>query len=102
MDPTIWASMVGSIYNDDSDAVPRLRARIADLEAERDRIKAYNVTARTGSPDYTLLTERERRGLLESARYGQVGKSGTFPAYHLSNLNGRLTKARARLAQLEA
>ena len=99
---TIEAQMVGSIYSDDSDAIDRLQARIADLEAERDRIKAYNVTARAGSPDYTLLTERERGALLWSARYGQVGKSGTFPAYHLSNLNGRLTKARARLAQLEA
>lgn len=98
---SIEGQLVGSIYSDDDDAVPRLRDRIADLETERDRIKAYNVTARAGAPDLTLLTEREQRGLLGAARYGQVGRGGAFPSYHLANLNGRMAKARARLAQLE-
>ena len=97
----IEGQLAESIYSDDDDAVPRLRVKIADLETERDRIKAYNATARAGAPELTLLTEREQRALLGSARYGQVGKGGTFPPYHLANLNGRLAKARARLAQQE-
>lgn len=98
---TIEAQAAGSIYSDDDDAVPRLQTRIADLEAERDRIKAFNATARKGAPDLTLLTEREQRALLSSIRFGQ-SKGGTFPSYHLSNLSGRISTTRARLARLEA
>lgn len=96
----IESQLAGSIYSDDDDAIPRLRAKIADLESERDRIKAYNATARAGCPDYTLLTDGEVRALKVTARYGQLGKGGTFPSYHLSNLSGRISTTRARMARL--
>ncbi|MBK5250817.1 MAG: DUF3560 domain-containing protein [Actinomycetales bacterium] len=98
---TIEAQAAGSVYDDDPDAIDRLQARIADLEAERDRIKAYNVTARAGAPDLTLLTEREQRALLGALKYTPyASKGGTFPSYHLSGLSGRISTTRARIARL--
>lgn len=99
---TIEGQLAESIYSDDDDAIPRLLAKVADLEAERARIKAYNATARAGTPDVTLLTERERRSLLGALKYGPGSKNGTFPSYHLSNLSGRISTTRARIARLTA
>src|SRR5438105_3195520 len=52
----IESQLATSIYSDDPDAVQQLRSRIADLEAERARIKAYNVSCRRGTPDLSLLS----------------------------------------------
>jgi len=43
----IEAAAARSIYSDDPDAVEQLEARLAELEAKRDRIKAYNKSVRT-------------------------------------------------------
>ncbi|MHB8394623.1 MAG: DUF3560 domain-containing protein, partial [Candidatus Dormibacteria bacterium] len=59
----IESQLEGAIYSDDPDAIEQLRARIADLEAERDRIKAFNATCRKNAPDLTLLDEAQRRQL---------------------------------------
>jgi len=93
-----------AIYSDDDDAVEKLRERVADLEAERDRIKRFNATARKGSPDFSILTERETAELLSVAKHAayQLGKGGSFPAYKLTNLAGNIKRNRDRLAQLEA
>ena len=88
-----------AIYDDDPDAVERLEAKIAALEADRERIKAYNRTARAGKPDGSLLTLDELTSLAMARRYGQ-SKSGQMPSYVLSNLSGRITRDRARLARL--
>lgn len=99
---TIKDQLAGSIYSDDPDAIEALRARIAGLEAERDRIKAYNATCRKGAPDQSLLTDAERRDLATVLRYApHQSKGGAFPGYKLSNLNGNLNRNRKRLAELE-
>lgn len=92
-----------AIYTDDHDAIDKLRERIAGLEAERARIRAYNATCRKGAPDLTLLDDKQRDDLATVARVCpyQLGKGGAFPSYGLSNLSGNITKQRARLAQLE-
>lgn len=94
-----------SIYSDDVDGAQRMRERIATLEAERDRVKAYNATARKAKGthgDLTLLTENEKRVLLDCIRFqGYSCKFGQYPAYHLSNLNGNIARNRKRLVQLE-
>lgn len=99
----IKAQLDSSIYSDDHDAAEKLRERIAGLEAERDRIKAYNATCRKGSPDPSVLDDKQRRDLASALRFAAYQcKGGSFPAYHLSNLAGRIKKDRDRLVRLEA
>lgn len=103
----IEAQLDVSIYSDDPDAVERLRERIAGLESERDRVKAFNATCRKGAPDWSLLTEREKRNLLrvaEISAYSVTDKAGRFkgfPSYHLTNLSGNIARQRKRLESLE-
>lgn len=101
---SIEAATAGSIFSDDEDAVEALEARIAELEAERERIKRFNATARKGAPDYSLLTEAEKRNLLDTARTFAVSlsKGGGFPAYKLANLSGNIKRNRDRLVQVKA
>lgn len=92
-----------AIYNDDTDAADRLRERIADLEAQRDRIKAYNATCRKGStPDLSILDDRQRAELASVQKHTPYNsKGGRFPGYALSNLSGNISRQRKRLADLE-
>jgi hypothetical protein len=100
----IRAAADRAIYSDDHDAAKRLAAKIAELEAARDRINAYNASCRKGTPDPALLDDRQRRDLLSVATYApyQLRKGGQFPAYATSNLTGVITTTRKRLALLEA
>lgn len=95
--------LAGAIYSDDPDAVEQLRARIAKLEAERDRIKAFNASCRKGQPDESLLDERQRRGLESVRRHSaySLSKGGGMPAYALSNLSGNISRQKKRLEALE-
>lgn len=93
-----------SIFEDDPDAVERLEARIAEREAERDRIKRYNASCRKaakagGTGDTSILTAEERASLLTLVRVCayQVGPGGAFPAYHLSNLGANIRRDRERI-----
>jgi hypothetical protein len=100
----IEAQAAGAIYSDDPDVVERLRERIAELEAERDRVKAYNASCRKGSPDPSFLTERQRSGLETAERFQgdyQERRKHQLPPYVLSNLSGNIARQRERLAQLE-
>jgi hypothetical protein len=95
-----------AIYDDDPDAIERLTAKIAGLEAERARIKAYNADARkadrTGrAPDADLLDEAQQRHLLTLVRIGHLGKAGTFPPYVAANLSGNISRLRKRLEGLQ-
>lgn len=95
----IEAQLDASIYDDDPDAIERLTERIAALEAERARIKAYNASCRKGTPDLALLDDRQRSDLATLARVAsyQLGKGGAFPSYALSNLSGNIKRNRDRL-----
>lgn len=104
----IEAAAAQATYDDDPDAVDRLTDRIAELEAERARIKAYNASCRKaaktgGTGDTTLLDDAQRADLLTVARVAafQLGAGGAFPAYKLSNLNGNINRNRKRLAALQ-
>ncbi len=98
----IEGALERSIYSDDDDAVPRLTARIAELEAERERIKAYNASCRKGAPDESLLdgTQRETLATVRRVAPYQLGKGGAFPGYALSNLSGNIARNRKRLLEL--
>lgn len=93
-----------AIYSDDADAPERLRAKVAALEAKRERIKRYNASARKGSPDESILNDSERAELLTCRRLGRphIGERGEFPGYVLRNLGGNITRTRKRLAEAEA
>jgi hypothetical protein len=80
----------------DEDAPERLREKIAALEAQMARRKAINAAIRKG-PGWEarmVLTDDEKAELLNHAR--------AWAPYSLSNLGGQITKARERLAGLEA
>lgn len=100
-----------SIFSDDPDAPERLRERIAGLEAERERMKQINKAIAKGTgwedrlrADGLELTEREKRTLLDVARfqpyYCKDGRP-VFPPYALSNLGGNIRRLRLRLEQIE-
>lgn len=100
---TIEAAAERAIYSDDPDAVERLRERIAELEAERDRIKAYNASCRKGTPDPTVLDRRQQallQSVVDHAPY-QLGRNNSLPGYALTNLSGNINRQRKRLAYLE-
>lgn len=104
---SIEAAADGAIYSDDEDAIERLEERIAGLEAERDRIKAYNASARKAKAnhgDLSILTEREQKTLLRAiGTWGDVQcKHGVFPSYHLTNLSGNLNRQKKRLEALRS
>lgn len=93
----------GSIFSDDHDAIEQLDAKIAKLEAERDRIKAYNKTCKKGQPhgDLSILDERQRAQLVSYFRSWPGGvKDGRWPS--LTNLGAKIRSAQKRRDQLAA
>jgi len=100
----IRAQLERSIFSDDPDAVERLQERIAELEAQRDRIKAYNASCRKGSPDESLLDDAQRASLATVRRVCpyQMGKKGEMPGYELTNLGGNIRRLQKRLDGLSS
>ena len=97
---TIEHQLATSIYDDDVDAIERLEAKIADLEAQRERIKGLNRRIRKGERLDTLgLTDKETKDLWYMAQYHN---RRTFAPYVLQNLGGNITRAKQRLARLRA
>ncbi len=92
-----------SVFSDDADAIERLRDRIAVREAERDRIKAFNASCRKGSPDESILTERERADIATTRRVVpyQLSTGGGFPRYVLTNIGAAIRKDKERIADIE-
>jgi len=94
----IEAQLESSIYSDDDNAVEALEARIAEREAEREGIKAYNASCRKGKPDPSLLTKSQREHWL---RASHIATGQPFPGYVLSNLSGRIKADRDRLESIK-
>lgn len=90
-----------AIFDDDPDAVERLEEKIAGLEAERARFKAYNASCRKGSPDESLLSDAGRAGLKTVRTYApyQLGKKGEL---NYSNLTANIARLKKRLEGLKA
>lgn len=103
-----------AIYSDDPDAVEALRARLADLEAQRAAIVAYNADCRRaakagGHGNLELLAYdmgAGRNGRLQElvrdcATAGQLRPGWALPGYATANLGGNIARTRERLAELE-
>lgn len=103
----IRAQLDVSIYSDDPDAIERLTEKLAGLEAERARIKAFNAAVRKAkkvTPDATAhLDDAQRADLASTAKAcpAFLGSYGQFPSYVLSNLSGNIKRTRDRIALLE-
>jgi hypothetical protein len=99
----IRAAAEHAIYSDDEDAIERLKERIDDLEAERDRIKRYNATCRKGQRDASILTPEQVNSLVSMLRHAPYqSKNGEFPSYALTNLSSNINRQKKRLAELQA
>ena len=98
---TIERQLDRSIYDDDHDAIERIEEKIAALETERERIKAYNRTARKGQPDPKMLREKEAERVAFLIQIGQSRK-GEYPAYVLQNLGSQIRRYRERLETIKA
>jgi hypothetical protein len=98
------AQLEGSIFSDDEDAIEQLEAKIAVLELERDRIKAYNASCRKGTPDESLLDDAQRADLHVVRRVCpyQLGKNGSFPGYKLQYVGAGIKRAKERIEQIKA
>lgn len=88
---TIEAQLDASIYDDDPDAIERLRERIEQREAKRDRMKKENA-------DYRKQHRTELKGMTPYERNRAV----PHPSYKLTNLGGCINRDRKRLQRLEA
>lgn len=94
-----------AISSDDPDAPAKLRDRIAELEATRERMKAANRVVRRRASETERIAalaelgygEAVAKGLLEPDCFGQAG----YSPYMLSNLSGNIRRLKKRLAHLE-
>lgn len=101
----IDAAVEGAIYRDDPDAIDRLTAKLAGLEAQRDRMKQENAAYRKGDPAYAALlgiTLEQAAAIRLKIEAGYSWCRQPHPSYSLQNLGGTITKERKRLAELQA
>lgn len=80
----------GAIYDDDPDAVERLQAKLAELEARRESIKTANAEYR----------KAHRAELKEMTAYMR-DNALPFRSYQLTNLTGTIARTRQRLERLQ-
>jgi Domain of unknown function (DUF3560) len=88
---TIKRQLDSSIYNDDTDAIERLRERIAGREAKREKMKERNAA-------YRKTHRAELKGLAAWGREQAV----PHPRWEVANLGGCISRDRQRLARLES
>ncbi|HHM8582838.1 TPA: DUF3560 domain-containing protein [Pseudomonas aeruginosa] len=95
----------GGISSDDPDAIEKLRAELASMEAAQERMKAANKAIRTNKTAETQaaalvalgFSEKQAAQLLEKDFCGRIG----FPDYALTNNNGNMRRVKGRIAELE-
>lgn len=96
-----WAAECNdSISGDDPEAVQKLAARIAKLEAEQQRMVATNRLIRGGLLDALLglgYSPQEVEQLLKPDCFWYKG----FPPFHLSNASANIRRLKQRLEQLQ-
>ncbi|MCF3643220.1 DUF3560 domain-containing protein [Rhizobium sp. TRM95111] len=95
----------GGISSDDPDAIDKLRAELAKMEAAQEQMKAANKAIRTNkTPEAQTVAlvalgfkEASAVKLLEKDFAGRVG----FPNYALTNNNANMRRIKLRIAELE-
>src|SRR5574341_147941 len=106
---TLERRLDSTVFSDDPDAIPALEARIAEREAECERIRALNVAIRRevraglteGWLARTGATEAEQREMLRNLQHSWRHEP-TFPTYVLTNLRGRIAADKERIRTIRA
>jgi hypothetical protein len=92
----IESQLAGAIYSDDPDAIPALEARLAKLEAKRDRIKADNAAFRKA----VKAAGVPKSEMPYSWQGGKFQGHTLHADFELTNLGGDITRNRKRLEDL--
>jgi hypothetical protein len=93
-----------SIFSDDPDAVEQLEAKVAELSAKRDRMKARNAAYRKGLEAFaafegcTLEAAAKRRDIIEA---GYSWCRRPHPGYELTNLGATIRNAAKRIEEVK-
>lgn len=97
----------GGISGDDPDAIKKLQAELANLEASQERMKAANkvIRQRAGDEEEQVngllalgwLTNEQARELVRPDFAGRIG----FASYQLANNNANMARIRDRIKELE-
>lgn len=99
-----------SIFSDDADAIEQLKAKLAKLEAKRDRMKAYNAAARkaaklgTRPPMEQFFPPDERAEIVrtfELCPY-HIKPGLPLPPYYTTNLGAEIRRAKQRIEEVKA
>jgi hypothetical protein len=96
------AEKSSTISSDDPEAVPKLKAKLEELNASREKMRKVNTAIRGGGDVVGKLTElgfSEKRAqeLLKPDPMGRIG----FPAYALQNASTEGARITARIKDLE-
>ncbi len=91
-----------AISSDDPDSVAKLDAKIAALEAQRDRVKAFNASCPKGA-NFDVLDDTQRADYAGLVRIGWAKPEGSpFPASHLTNMGANIRRLKERRDYLAA
>lgn len=88
----IEAQAAAAIYSDDSDAVERLRAKVAKLEAQRDAMKRRNSEFKKA---HAVELKAEPSSFLRNRML-------PFPSYAITNIGAEIRRNTKRLEELSA
>jgi hypothetical protein len=96
----------GGISSDDPEAIAKLQAELAHMQASQEKMKAVNKAIRSGkTPEARLaavmalgIDEAAAAKLLEKDFAGRIG----FPSYALSNNNANMRRVELRIKELQA
>lgn len=96
----------GGISSDDPEAVQKLKAELADLNAAQERMKAANKAIRAGKTEAEKVANLLNIGFTEALAIQAIkpdfcGRVG-FPSYALSNNNANIRRIEQRIKDLEA
>jgi hypothetical protein len=90
-----------AISSDDPDAIQKLEARIAELEAQRIRYRALNTACRSREPRAALAKLGASDALASELLTPDFAERVGIPAYVLSNLSGNIRRLKLRIAEIE-
>ena len=106
------AAGVGSagISTDDPDAVKKLKAKVAVLEAQRDAMKKANAEYRQlikkgSTPEETVMAlnigDELKAAALNNFRFAPGGAKQPFPSFTLTNLGAKIKTAQNRIREMQ-
>lgn len=96
----------GGISSDDPEAIVKLRAELASVEAAQERMKAANKAIRAGKTPDKQIPALVALGFSEAAAAGLIApdfaKRIGFPSYALTNNNANAARIKKRIQELES